>query len=277
MILQSEGKLSEAEHLQRLSLSLFQEMSDRSNAARVAGDLSSTLVLEGQLAEARKLLPAAIAEARENQVESYLPFILIYAGDLSAVEDSASDARRNYAESLAIQEKNGESGASVSRMSLAQLSLDSGDAESALNAARAVKADTAEAQVSVSAIIAQALMVQRKIREAAQEIEAVQELASTSQNRISAGKFIRAQSRVIAADGHYEDALKLLKTNLLESQRMGCVLCQFETRFAIAELELNVGRTAAARTHATALQGEARQKGFLAIAKRCSGLLSSSG
>jgi TolB-like protein len=273
MILQSQGKLSEAENLQKRALSGFQEVSDRSNAAWVAGDLSSTLILEGKLAEAQKLLPTAIVDARASHAESYLSFIMISAGDLSAVGDSTNDARRNYKESLDIQERNGEGGAIVSQMSLAQLSLDTGDSAGALNAARALKPDTSEDRVWVSAITAQALVAQEGIREASQEIEGAQGLALTCQNRIWAGRFVRAQARVMAAEGHYEDAAQLLRTNLLESQRMGCVLCQFETKLVVAELELHVGKIAAAHAHAKALLREARKKGFLAIAKRCSELL----
>ena len=109
---------------------------------------------------------------------------MISAGDLSAVGDSTNDARRNYKESLDIQERNGEGGAIVSQMSLAQLSLDTGDSAGALNAARALKPDTSEDRVWVSAITAQALVAQEGIREASQEIEGAQGLALTCQNRI---------------------------------------------------------------------------------------------
>jgi tetratricopeptide (TPR) repeat protein len=264
MIFQSQEKLSEAEKLQKRALSGFQEVSDRSNAAWAAGDLSSTLILEGKLAEAQKLLPTAIVDARASHAESYLSFILISAGDLSAAGDSTNDARRNYKESLDIQERNGEGGAIVSRMSLAQLSLDTGDSEGALNAARALKPDTSEDRVWVSAIIAQALVAQGRIREASQEIEAAQGLALTCQNRIWTGRFVRAGARVMAAEGHYEDAVQV---------RMGCVSCQFEIQLVVAELELHAGKTAATHAHAKALLSEAREKGFLAIVKRCSELL----
>jgi serine/threonine protein kinase/tetratricopeptide (TPR) repeat protein len=275
MILQSEGKLNEAESLKVRALSGFQEVSDHSNAAWVAGDLSSTLLLEGKLGEAQRIVLAAIADARESHAESYLAFILISAGDLSAVRDSANDARRNYTESLNIQEKNGEGGAIVSWMSLAQLSLDTGDSVSALNATRALKHDASgEDQVWVSAMFAQALLAQGKMQEAAQEIEASEGVASTCQNRIWAGRFVRARARVMGAEGHYEDALELLRANLLESRRMGCVFCQLETQLVAVELDLSVGKTVAAQSRARALLVEAKKREFLAIAKRCAALLS---
>ena len=63
-------------------------------------------------------------------------------------------------------------------------------------------------------------------------------------------------------------ARKDLATIIGQSQQLGYQLIDFDARLALAEFEMRAGQTAEGRTHLTAVDVDARAKGFNLVARK---------
>jgi hypothetical protein len=81
-----------------------------------------------------------------------------------------------------------------------------------------------------------------------------------------------ADARVRARSGKTADALKELETVLTSARKFGYGIYQLQIQLALGEIELRSG-AAAARTHLTAVEKDARAQGVLLVANQAQALL----
>jgi len=68
--------------------------------------------------------------------------------------------------------------------------------------------------------------------------------------------------------GKRAEAVKSLEAPLAEATQLGLVTHQFEIRLALAEMEIQAGRTAKGRTELNELRDDAAAKGYRLIARK---------
>jgi hypothetical protein len=80
--------------------------------------------------------------------------------------------------------------------------------------------------------------------------------------------FSISAAKVRAANGAYAEAVKNLEAAIVDATKLGYIGYQFDARLALGELEIKSGNSAAARASLSALEKEARDKGYLSIARQ---------
>jgi hypothetical protein len=118
------------------------------------------------------------------------------------------------------------------------------------------------------AVLAQSQLVQGKLGEAQQSIDAAEKLLGKSDDPDARFLQIRTAARVQAAAGKTSEAIKSLAVTVAKLAKVHRVYDQFETRLALGEIEIKSGRTASGSARLAALEKEARVRGFLLIARK---------
>ena len=157
-------------------------------------------------------------------------------------------------------------------MALAELSVEEGHpAESEVPVRQAIaefqKEKTIDDEIWAQSILARALLEMGKPAEAQKEIARVAGLVAKSRTRFRLGMAIVA-AQVRAALGKPGEASHSLLATLAEATKDGFVGYQFETRLALAEIEMKSGKSGAGRARLEALEKDATAKGFGLIARK---------
>jgi ATP/maltotriose-dependent transcriptional regulator MalT len=127
-------------------------------------------------------------------------------------------------------------------------------------------------EASAYAVLARSLVAQGKIPEAQ---AAAAHAASVSRNiatRPPRFDAVIASAVSLAATGNSEGARKKLSAVLAEARAFGYVTYELQARFEASAIEMTSSPTAAARTRLGILQKEARNRGFLLIARKAASL-----
>jgi ATP/maltotriose-dependent transcriptional regulator MalT len=182
------------------------------------------------------------------------------------------DAKKIHEQALSIRDKLGEkTTAEESRVSLAKLSLIQGrtDVENSLRdvLSQAVKQKEPEIETFARITLSTALVQLGKPAEAAKEISPSEEMAKASEERLHRIDVFLAAAQVRAALGEQARAERMLSTAISESNQMGCMRCQLESRLALGQLKAqrkdkNVGAMIAA------LKRDASKLGFMLIVRQ---------
>jgi ATP/maltotriose-dependent transcriptional regulator MalT len=94
------------------------------------------------------------------------------------------------------------------------------------------------------------------------------DLAHKAGNRPPIFEASLASARVAAATGKSAQALTQLETVLAEAKKFGYFPYELEARLAIGQIELKSGKAAAGRNHLTAVEKDARTRGFNLVANK---------
>src|SRR5262249_54835302 len=124
------------------------------------------------------------------------------------------------------------------------------------------------------AILARALVSQRKLKIAEDAVKAAETMLRTSQNQLHRSAAFVSAAQLHAASGRRGDVrtdLETLKRILDEVTKSGAVDLQLDLRLAIGELELQQDAPAA-RARLAALQKDAAIIGFDLIARKAAAL-----
>jgi ATP/maltotriose-dependent transcriptional regulator MalT len=234
---------------------------------------------EGDLAQGRKSCEEAVEIARELDDRSSAAHMLIFLGNVLEAQGNLAQASSKYAQAEAIWAGLGQRGdEGTAELSLAQLALVEGQPGKAEATARQVMQDpsvTSKPALKYTAgmVLARALLFEGKIAEA-QQVSA----AAASARRPAVGQNARLGQQwsiftesLRAASGDRNDvaeARKNLEAGLAEATQHGLVQTEFEIRLALGEIEIKSGDSAAARTQLTALEKDARARGFTLIARQ---------
>jgi len=240
--------------------------------------LSSVLYDQGDLAAANRNWDQAAALLRETGSSldvapgSLDRTYLLMAQDQLAAAQTQAQAALN-----AANDANTKPDAASAQVALAALAIEQGRAADAEPlCAQAIREFQTEKnlddEIHAHAVHVRALLAAAKISDAQKEIEDTRPLLDKSQNRSSRFQITIAAAETQTAAGNPAEAEIALTKILAQANLAGFVLYQFESRFALAEAEIKLGKLAAGHARLAALEKDARAKGFLLIARKAAAL-----
>ena len=195
-------------------------------------------------------------------------------------EGDLPQARKNLEQALQIRTEIDETSNAVgTRLQLAELSIEEGNAAGAEHTAREVrdeyrKEGHADDEINAYTVLLLALQAQNKLDESEKEAGQAKPLLAKSQNVPDRLAIRIVDAQIRAASGKPDEALQNLSIAAHDAAKCGFVPAQLEARFAHAEIELNFGKTASAQAELAALRTDAAGKGFGLIAQKATDLMS---
>jgi hypothetical protein len=190
------------------------------------------------------------------------------------------EARKNLEEALKIRTEIGEtSNATGTRLQLAVLSIEEGNAADAEHAAREVrdeyrKEGHPDDEIRADAVLLRSLHAENKSDEAKQEAANTKLLLAKSQNVLNRLTVRIVDAELQAASGKSDEALRDLSVATHDAAKWGFLPDQLEARLNHADIELKSGKTVTARAELAALRKDAADEGFELIAHKATALMS---
>jgi DNA-binding winged helix-turn-helix (wHTH) protein/tetratricopeptide (TPR) repeat protein len=273
-IYHAQGDLTAAERGYEESLRLDREIGDRRSAAVNLTNLAALADSQGNMVEAKEFAEGSLRLYREIGNKYGMAQILGNIGEIHLSLGDFSAARSKVGESLALyRELGSRTGISDDLSRLARISLEEGqfvEAEaSATQAAREYSAEKAsDDEASALCLLAQSHVGQQRLADAQNAIDRATTLSAKSDSREIRMAVAIAEARVRAARGLPDQATKSLAGVIAEATRFGFISYQLESRLALGEIEMKSGKTVAGRTRLEALEGEAKAKGLVLVARK---------
>jgi tetratricopeptide (TPR) repeat protein len=257
------------------ALELFRRTGDRRGEAITFSALGYTQWLKGDLAAANESFERSLAIKKEIGDRSGQGFAWFGMSMVLIEQDRLAEAQTAAQQAMAIrQELHDESRGAESKIQLAQIALERSDAPAAERLAREAAEVADHGRVSsVTAdcygVLARALAAQNKFDEARAASGKAVLLAKQS------GDLSTQMNAEVASAATLEkkttDSIRGLKTAQAEAKRNGFVGFDLKARFQLARL--NEGNSAAARVRMGALRDEARQKGYVLVAREADAVI----
>jgi ATP/maltotriose-dependent transcriptional regulator MalT len=123
-------------------------------------------------------------------------------------------------------------------------------------------------------VLARALLAQGKAAAAKEAIQHARPLAAKSKNPIIRWPTAITAARIEIADKDFahsaaaDAARKELATIITKSRELGYMGIELDARLALAEIEMRSGQTTTGRAHLTAIEADAKAKGYSLIARK---------
>jgi tetratricopeptide (TPR) repeat protein/tRNA A-37 threonylcarbamoyl transferase component Bud32 len=263
VVLRRKGDLAGARRRHDIALRLRQEIGQKIGEVSSLNNLGTLALDQGDLAAARKSFETSLAICRETGSQSSMAYALFGLGEVLAREGRPGDARKKHEEALALRERLGEKGtAAESRLALATLYFDAGDmakagALAAEAAAELERQGATDGQALALAVLATAGQDRKDLDRAFSLLEGSQDLRARLAVQLRAARL----SRPVEAE-------KTLAGVLDQATRAGFTEIRLKAGLALADLEEAGGHAAEALVRRTALQREAKEKGYLGMAAR---------
>ena len=269
-----QGDLAEAKKLLREAIPRYRKVEDIEGEADTLGNLGALLTEQADLREAEDTIQKGIALtqlAGNRQAEGYA---FAELGDPLLREGNLAAARKAFEQSLAIRNALGEKQtAAESQTFLAEVAIEEGhpaDAEKVAHDAMLEfrTAQQTDDELTAATVLIDALLAQGRSKDAKATADAQEAVAAKDQNRPVINKFALASARATASSGNLAEARSNLETLLQSEIKQGFLADQFETRLALAEVEMKSGHPAASRDHIASIRREAQQRGLGLIVRK---------
>jgi tetratricopeptide (TPR) repeat protein/predicted Ser/Thr protein kinase len=276
--LASAGDRNEARASFARARESYEKIGDRNGVAVAIHNIGQTFQEQGELDTARRSYEEAVTMLREVGNKSQLVTTLMRFGDLLVEQADLARARRLYDEALAIStEARDQRGIAVTRRSLAWLALEDNRAAEAEALARTAADDfgrqkAIDREASARGLIASAQLAQGRAADAQATLREAERLFGTIQNASIRLSTSVAEARVRAATGDVAAAERRLTAIVAEARKLGYIYNEYEARLALGEVAMNGTQREAARTALAALEGEAKAKGMLLVARKAAAL-----
>ncbi len=263
VVLRRKGDLAGAQRRHQLALGLRQETGQKIGEVSSLNNLGLLALDRGDLPAARKSFERSLAICRETGSKSSMAYALFGLGELQAREGKMDEARKTHEEALALRDQLGEKGtAAESRLALANLYLDSGDSGKAAALASEAAGElerqgAVDGQALALAVLAAASQDRKDLDQAFALLAGNQDLRARLTVQLRAVRLSRP-----------EEAEKTLAEVLDQATRAGFTEIRLRAGLALADLEEARGRAAEALVRRTALQREAKEKGYLGMVSR---------
>ncbi len=267
------GDLVAAQKRYEQALSLFSELGEKTGTATVLTNIGEVLLCRAEIGEARKMHEDSLAINRAIGDKAGIAYDLFRLGEIFMLRGELVAARDRYQEALRLQtEIGGKLGAADTRVALARVAIEEGkpaDAEkSAREAEEILRTEGAtDRSLLATAVVADALLAQRKVKEAFSTASAAWKTASQTEDRRIRYAVALTLARAKAASNDVASARKLLHDVRMEAVSKRFVLYDLEARLAWGEIEAAAGQPGGKKQLST-LEKEARSKGFGLIARR---------
>ena len=229
---------------------------------------------QGDLPRAQSLLQENLELSRKSESKGDMASALRDFSELLVKKSQLTEARARYEQALSIHTQLGEAnGVAWDRLGLAALSIEEGqpgDAEATARAAMEAfqKQKSVDAEVLAHTLLARALLMEGKLKEATTEIDQAKALWEKHRDFDQHFDVGIVSARILAQSHDPAEAEKQLNVLLDESTRDGLVNYQFEIRLALGEIEMKSGKTASGMARLKSLGRDASTKGFLLIARK---------
>jgi len=265
-----QGDLPQALQLYGESMELDRE--DTGRLANAGYNIASVHQLQGDLPGAKRGFEQSRAIWQKNGDQISSAYAMWSLGNLLVLEADFKGARKMFEQALAIRLVAGEKiPISDTQLDLADLSLEEArspveqeaEVRQALNVFQKQKARDDE--IRSLCVLSRALLAEGKTEAAQEALQRARSLAAKSQN-----PEIRWNVAIDAArmDVSKDAARKELTEVIAQSHQLGYALVELDARLALAEIEMKSGQTAQARAHLTAIEADAKAKGYGLVARK---------
>jgi serine/threonine protein kinase/tetratricopeptide (TPR) repeat protein len=237
-------------------------------------NVASLLADQGDIPGAQSLLQENLELSGNSESKGSMAGALEDLAGLLVKKSQLAEARAKYEQALSIETRLGETDSIPwGRLRLASISLEeSRPAEAEASAREAMEAvkkqKSVSAQASAHTLLARALLMEGKLKEAKTEIDQAKALWEKSRDFHQHFDIGIASARILAQSHTPVEAERQLNLLLDESTRDGLVSYQFEIRLALGEIEMRSDRTASGVARLKSLESDANVKGFLLIAHK---------
>ena len=275
-VLESTGDLAGAAEVKEQALQIFRRLNNRYGEETTLLNLGEVALVQGRLATAEERFEQAMALMAQSGDLRGRGYCLLGLGKILLTQDQLTEARKRMAESIALRQEIGDVATiAESRLQLAKVALEQGQTQEAESLARAAS-EALDGQKAVSdaaeayALLALALLAEGKNADA--QISSGHALALSGQSDDVMARFEAslAAASVQANAGKIDTSAKALEAVRLKAQGYGFAEYPLEARLSLAQLELKSGKATAARSRFRDLENDARNKGFLLIARKAS-------
>ena len=229
---------------------------------------------QGDLPRAQSSLQENLELSRKSESKGDMASALRDFSELLVKKSQLTEARARYEQALSIHTQLGEAnGVAWDRLGLAALSIEEGrpgDVEATARAAMEAfqKQKSVYAEVFAHTLLARALLMEGKLKEATTEIDQAKALWEKHRDFDQHFDVGIVSARILAQSHDPAEAEKQLNLLLDESTRDGLVNYQLEIRLALGEIEMKSGKTASGMARLKSLGRDASTKGFLLIARK---------
>ncbi len=275
-VLEGLGDLVGATRMHEQSLEGFRQVGDKRGEASTLGNLGLVLLERGELVLARQNFDQALALSQEIGYKRGRGFSLQGVAEIELAQDQIQKARVTAQEGLALrQEIKDTLRVAQSQTVLAKIALEQGNAVEAEAFARTAAPTFEQQKVTdyetlCAAILVRSLLAQNRIEDAKSAADRV--LVSSQHTSDRAARFTAAiaAAEASAKSGKTTEATKALETVRTEASHYGYAAYELEARLHLGEIEVRSGRASAGRARLGQLRDDARNKGFLLLARKAS-------
>ena len=273
------GDLLPARATQEEALAAFRQIGDKRGTASTLGNLGNLLLEMGDLPKARQHFDESLAIKREIGFRRGEVFGEQQLGNLAFAQGDLAGARSHLQHALALARELGmNSSLAQVEADLAELDLEQGhaaDAEAPLrHAVSQFEGDKDDEDgARANALLAAVLLREGKLPEAVEAARHATSLAAATPTRKRFFEAELARSRVQAASGHPQEALRGLQIIVATTHRLSFRFAELEERLAMGEIELHSGMSVQGRSHLATLEKNASAQGFTLIASHAQALL----
>ncbi len=281
-----QGDLRGALQLYQEQLQLqSQAQSDDSRttgASALAGyNIALIRQLQGDLVGAKQGFEKSVAAWQKNGDQDFSAYGMWTLGGLLLQEADFSGSRKMYERALALRTSSGEKLAiAETQLAIADLSLEEGRSPAEQEATVRQTLEVFQGQkmrddeIGAWCSLARTLLAESKAAAAKDAMQHARSLAAKSQDpeirwqtaitaaRIETAEKDLAHSTAAAATS------KELATIITKSRELGYAGIELAARLALAEIEMKSGQTTTGRAHMTAVEADAKAKGYLLLSRK---------
>jgi tetratricopeptide (TPR) repeat protein len=279
-IVLAQGDLKGAKEKYQQLLEIAYRTDDDNATALAQYNIALLMAEEGNLAAALQNLEKALATQRSSEEKGAMADSLVSMAGIFKKQGDLDKARSKLSEALEVY-TNAKATDRIFQVQLALADLAREDRRGAGSEelARACSDHFRQAQspndeAEARAVLAGALLDQRKLAEATREIELAQRVAARSQHVYVRLSVDLMAARIRAASGRMADmtnARQSLQAGLDMATKNGWIARQLEIQMVLSEVELKMD-SAAGRARLEQLERDATAYGFLLIARRASAM-----
>jgi eukaryotic-like serine/threonine-protein kinase len=254
---------------------------DTGYTALAGANIAIVHQLQGDLVGAQQGFEKSLATWQKLDDQGDSAYAMWSLGGLLLQEADFSGARKRYEQALAIRTSAGDDlTIAETRLGLADLSLEEAHAPVEQEGAMRQVIEVFEQQkarddeTQAWSILARALLAEGKAATANEAMQHARSLAARSQNPAIrwATAIVWARIGTAAKDAAHSAfgiaARKELTAIIAKSRELGYRGIELDARLALAEIEMKAGQTAAGRAHLTAIEGDAKPKGYNLVARK---------
>jgi DNA-binding winged helix-turn-helix (wHTH) protein/tetratricopeptide (TPR) repeat protein len=276
-----QGDLKGAIQLYEQELQLSQETGDSGTVAYAGDNIATIHRFQGDFASAKQGYEQALATWQKDGDQEGSVFAMWGLGDLLLAEADFPGARKMYEGALSILTTAGEQlRIAEGQLPLVELSLEEGRSPVEQEAAARRILDVFEKQqarddeIDAWCTLSRALLAEGNAAAAKDTMQHAQALAAKSQNLKTRWAAAIDDARVEGAQKNAARsaaglaARKELAAVIAKSHGLGYLLIELDARLALAELEMKAGQTSEGRAHLTAIEAEARARGYNLVSRK---------